>query len=364
MTSDDPDDGVVGQPASVGSEVEQEFLAHVLPQPLYEQCLAASRFDSTVMADCGKVIRRTWSPAKQFTEAGLPDDKSVLIMSAEELRRHRDQTAALQAVRDLADALGRHEQEAFSQAATLLNRTHAARMAADAKQRSSLATSRGTASAAVEAARLAVETHEWHLAELPQPDEIPAGSEGEIARLEVEAARAMMELQRAALNAAEAAADAYAYAASVGADASDELTNLFDLGWRHILQDSQERRSARHRVAQRRRLWQRIRWMAELAVVLILGFVFDKLTGAVAGGAAVGLVSAAVFAVIEHFVLTPLLQRRANRADSDALVKELILSGMFWVLIRLQQADINNYADGSGAAPVTLLPGILQKDHL
>jgi hypothetical protein len=72
--------------------------------------------------------------------------------------------------------------------------------------------------------------------------------------------------------------------------------------------------------------------------------VVEAATASWASGWLAGVGVAFALALVEHWVFDPFLTSRAFKADARALTEEVVVTAWFWVVIRTQQAFLNDYA--------------------
>ena len=337
-----------GAPASVTS-LDEAFhrlgwRADVLPDSVLHECERAAQVDDQVLAECCSIVLALGRPLVRLHEVGIPEERSPLTMTADELDTYRAQTEALRKVRELAAELAPYEQAAYAEASGLLDDVHGARRRTD-RESDHVAESRA-AQAAADLLRVEAElvVAEERFSLLPDPQDLPDGTERVLAEHAWEHAQVMVEYWRTEAESARHLAPLLSSLAHDQRTVSEEITGLFDQGWRRLLVESADQRARRLRRERRRRLRRGLRVVGGLALSLAIATAVERVTESVATSAAVSLPVAVGLAVFERWFLAPWLERRRFAADAAALDAEVVASMAFWVSLRAKQAFINSYA--------------------
>ena len=102
--------------------------------------------------------------------------------------------------------------------------------------------------------------HEEHLASLPNQQGLHLERDRDVANIEREHLDDMVVYTRSQLESARQLADQWASIAEEQSTAAEEITQLFDYGWRRLLANSMECRARRLDRERRRRRKRAARW--------------------------------------------------------------------------------------------------------
>lgn len=355
----DPDDHVDAGEGLPGTPDDVAALLTILPAPVYEDCLAASQVDPDVLAEDAEIVRRTWGPVQSLSALGPTEVAALTDLDLGRLDRLRQQIELVHAMAVLSDSLAACEGPAVQESNDLLARVRAERRSATSRRRADAEQRLKETAHAVRAARAKVADLERRARHLPKPELIAHELERMKAENEIFMVDLELPLAQATLRSNEAQLELFETLAGPASDAADDLTDLFHVGWTGVGSDLMSLRGARVAQVKRRRWWRvgrgALGLIGSVLLAWAIGQITDRLLGVVAG-----IVVALGYAVVEKRIIDPFLNRRDLQTRSRDMCIEMMLCGVFWVLIRNHEACLNSYARSSEQPPIALVPESLR----